>query len=165
MLLRAKYKVRSNWLNHQTMGSSSPTWRSIEGTKHLMAQSACIQVGNGILLELGWIHGFLIYLLSSLTQRKAIIHTVHWLYLNSLIQVIKGGTVISSETYLMNKISKLFREFSFPFTHNQTSGYGLPLLMGKYQWNQLIGLAGERTHLLVKMCLGEKFGKPRFMRN
>ena len=46
-LLRAKYKVGSNWLNHQTTGSSSPTWRSIEGTKHLMAQSVCFQVGNG----------------------------------------------------------------------------------------------------------------------
>ena len=47
MLLRAKYKVRSNWLNHQTVGSSSPTWRSIEGTKYLMTQSAFFQVGNG----------------------------------------------------------------------------------------------------------------------
>ena len=47
MLLRAKYKVRSNWLNHQTAGSSSPTWRSSEGTKQLMAESACFQIGNG----------------------------------------------------------------------------------------------------------------------
>ena len=123
------------------------------------------KLAMGILLEPGWIRGFLIYLLSSLAQRKALIQTVHWLYLNSLIQVIKGGTIISSETYLMNKLSKLFREFLFPSTHKQTNGYGLPLLMGKYQWNQLIGLAGERTRLLVKMCQGEKFGKPRFMRD
>ena len=146
MLLRAKYKVRSNWLNHQTTGSSSPTWRSIEGTKHLMAQSAYFQVGNGNSIRT-WQDPWIPDLPSFFPRpKKALILTMLWLYLNSLIQVIKGGTVISSETYLMNKLSKLFREFLFPSTHKQTSGYWLPLLMGKYQWNRHIGLAGEPSY-------------------
>lgn len=46
-VLRAKYKVRRNWINHQTVGSPSMIWRSIESIKHLISHSACILVGNG----------------------------------------------------------------------------------------------------------------------
>jgi len=45
-VLRAKYKVRGNWQNHKTVGSPSKIWRSLEGTKSLLARSACILVGN-----------------------------------------------------------------------------------------------------------------------
>ena len=46
-VLRAKYKVRGNWLNHKTMGSPSKIWRSLEGMKSLLACSACMLIGNG----------------------------------------------------------------------------------------------------------------------
>ena len=46
-ILKAKYKVRRNWINHQTVGSPSMIWRSIESIKHLISHSACILVGNG----------------------------------------------------------------------------------------------------------------------
>ena len=35
-LLRAKYKVRNNWLNHKASGSISPVWKSLEGIKQLI---------------------------------------------------------------------------------------------------------------------------------
>ena len=40
-VLRAKYKVRGNWLNHKTVGSPSKIWRSLEGTKSC---SQCLHV-------------------------------------------------------------------------------------------------------------------------
>lgn len=46
-LLRAKYRVRGNWLAHQISSSSSPIWRSIAGTKQIISRGACILVGNG----------------------------------------------------------------------------------------------------------------------
>ena len=46
-VLRAKYKVWGNWLNHKTVGSPSKIWRSLEGTKSLLARNACMLVGNG----------------------------------------------------------------------------------------------------------------------
>ena len=46
-LLRAKYRVRGNWLAHQISSSSSPIWRSISGTKQIISRGACILVGNG----------------------------------------------------------------------------------------------------------------------
>ena len=46
-VLRAKYKVRGNWLNHKTVGSPSKIWRSLEGMKSLLAHSVCMLIGNG----------------------------------------------------------------------------------------------------------------------
>ena len=46
-LLRAKYKVRNNWLNHKASGSISPVWKSLEGIKQLIAQGACMLIGSG----------------------------------------------------------------------------------------------------------------------
>ena len=36
-LIRAKYKVRNNWLKHKASGSISPVWKSLEGIKQLIA--------------------------------------------------------------------------------------------------------------------------------
>ena len=46
-MLRAKYKVMGNWLNHKTVGSPSKIWRSLEGMKSLLARSAYMLIGNG----------------------------------------------------------------------------------------------------------------------
>ena len=45
-VLKAKYKVRGNWLNYKTMGSPSKIWRGLEGMKSLLARSACMLIGN-----------------------------------------------------------------------------------------------------------------------
>lgn len=51
-LLCAKYMVRQNWLNQPTpIGPSrgpSPIWKSMEGTKALIAQGAYLLARNGI---------------------------------------------------------------------------------------------------------------------
>ena len=46
-LLRAKYKVRQNWFNQPTPSGSSPIRKSLEVTKALIAQGACLLTGNG----------------------------------------------------------------------------------------------------------------------
>ncbi|KAF3956171.1 hypothetical protein CMV_018682 [Castanea mollissima] len=46
-LLRVKYKVRTNWLNHKASGSISSVWKSLEGIKQPVAQGACILIGSG----------------------------------------------------------------------------------------------------------------------
>ena len=45
-LFRAKYKVRSNWLNHKASGSISLIWKSLEGIKQLIAQGVCMLIGS-----------------------------------------------------------------------------------------------------------------------
>ena len=39
--------ARQNWLNQPTPSGSSPIWKSLEGTKALIAQEACLLPGNG----------------------------------------------------------------------------------------------------------------------
>ncbi|XP_065629740.1 uncharacterized protein LOC136067578 [Quercus suber] len=46
-VLRAKYKIRNNWLSHSYHGHASPFWKSLLGIKHIIAKAACIVLGNG----------------------------------------------------------------------------------------------------------------------
>ena len=46
-VLRAKYKIQDNWLAHHSPSNVSPFWKSMMGTKHLIAKAACLLVGNG----------------------------------------------------------------------------------------------------------------------
>ena len=45
--MKAKYKIRDNWLAHHSHSNASPFWKSLIGTKHLIAKAACLLVGNG----------------------------------------------------------------------------------------------------------------------
>lgn len=40
-LLRAKYKVSSDWLRIEPPKTTSPTWRAIERAKKLVEKGAC----------------------------------------------------------------------------------------------------------------------------
>ncbi|KAK9992588.1 hypothetical protein SO802_027573 [Lithocarpus litseifolius] len=51
-LLRAKYKVRNNWLNHEASGCISLVWKSLEGIKQLIAQGAYMLIGSGNTLRI-----------------------------------------------------------------------------------------------------------------
>ena len=63
--LKAKYKVRHNWLNHCFLGNASPVWKSLYGIKQLISKAACMLVGddNSIRIwEDPWVpelHGFI----------------------------------------------------------------------------------------------------------
>ena len=46
-MLKAKYKVRNNWLSLSFSGKASPFWKSLMGIRHLVAKAACFQVSNG----------------------------------------------------------------------------------------------------------------------
>ena len=46
-VLKVKYKIRDNWLAHHSPSNASPFWKSLIGTKHLIAKAACLLVGNG----------------------------------------------------------------------------------------------------------------------
>ena len=46
-VLRAKYKIRNNWLTHSYHGHASPFWKSLLGIKHIIAKAACIVLGSG----------------------------------------------------------------------------------------------------------------------
>ena len=45
-VLKAKYKVRNNWLSLSFLGKASPFWKSLMGIKHLVVKAASLQVGN-----------------------------------------------------------------------------------------------------------------------
>ena len=45
--MRAKYKIRNNWLTHSYSGHATPFWKSLLGIKHLISEAACILFGNG----------------------------------------------------------------------------------------------------------------------
>ena len=45
--LKAKYKVRHNWLNHCFLGKAFSVWKSLLGDKHLISKAACMLVGDG----------------------------------------------------------------------------------------------------------------------
>ena len=45
-VLRAKYKIRNNWLSHISQGNSSPIWKSL-GVKYIFSKAACMTVGDG----------------------------------------------------------------------------------------------------------------------
>ena len=40
-ILRAKYKVRDDWLRRETLKVASPVWRAIEGVKDIIVKGAC----------------------------------------------------------------------------------------------------------------------------
>ena len=46
-VLKAKYKVRQNWLNHCFLGNASSVWKSLSGIKQLISKAACMLVGDG----------------------------------------------------------------------------------------------------------------------
>ena len=45
-MLKAKYKVRNNWLSLLYSGKASPSLKSLMGIRHLVVKVACFQVGN-----------------------------------------------------------------------------------------------------------------------
>ena len=45
--LLSKYKVRGNWLNHNSISSKSWIWKGIENAKQLLSKGACMMVGDG----------------------------------------------------------------------------------------------------------------------
>ena len=45
-VLRAKYKIRVNWLAHHSPSNASPFWKSMSRIKHLIAKAVCLFVGN-----------------------------------------------------------------------------------------------------------------------
>ena len=46
-VVRAKYKIRHNWLFHLSQGNSSSIWKSLEGVKHIFSNVACMIVDDG----------------------------------------------------------------------------------------------------------------------
>ena len=46
-MVRAKYKVRHDWLYSDPPKSASPSWRAIEKVKQLIVKGACYIIGDG----------------------------------------------------------------------------------------------------------------------
>lgn len=46
-ILRAKYKVRNDWLRKEHPRSASPIWKAIEGVKKTIVKGACYLIGDG----------------------------------------------------------------------------------------------------------------------
>ena len=46
-ILRAKYKVRDDWLRRETLKVASPVWRAIEGVKDIIVKGACYLIEDG----------------------------------------------------------------------------------------------------------------------
>uniref|UniRef100_A0A2N9GPX3 Reverse transcriptase zinc-binding domain-containing protein n=1 Tax=Fagus sylvatica TaxID=28930 RepID=A0A2N9GPX3_FAGSY len=64
-VLRAKYKVGSNWLQARPAGAASFSWRGLEGVRYILAKGACHLVGSGdniLVWRDPWIPNLLDYL-------------------------------------------------------------------------------------------------------
>lgn len=46
-ILRAKYKVRHDWLHKDPPRAISPIWKAIETAKKIVAKGACYLIGDG----------------------------------------------------------------------------------------------------------------------
>ena len=46
-ILRAKYKVKDDWLRREPSRSASPVWKAIEGVKEIIVKGACYLIGDG----------------------------------------------------------------------------------------------------------------------
>ena len=46
-ILKNKYKVRRDWLRKEPTKFSSPNWRVIENSKHIIIKGACHTVRDG----------------------------------------------------------------------------------------------------------------------
>lgn len=64
-ILRAKYKVKGDWLRSDPIKAASPIWRAIESTKSLVVKRACYLVGDGTSINIWtdpwvpWLQGFI----------------------------------------------------------------------------------------------------------
>ena len=47
MILRAKYKVKNDWLRSEASKRASPIWKAIESTKGIISKGACYLIGDG----------------------------------------------------------------------------------------------------------------------
>ena len=63
-ILRAKYKVRNDWLRKNPPKRASPVWKAIEGAKKLIAKGACYLIRDGTSMDawidpwIPWVQGF-----------------------------------------------------------------------------------------------------------
>lgn len=46
-ILKAKYRVRDDWLRREPPKSASPVWKAIEGVKEIIVKGACYLIGDG----------------------------------------------------------------------------------------------------------------------
>ena len=47
MILRAKYKVKNDWLRTEASKRASPIWKAIESTRGIISKGACYLIGDG----------------------------------------------------------------------------------------------------------------------
>ena len=63
-ILRAKYKVKNDWLRKNPPKRASSVWKAIEGAKKLIAKGACYLIGDGTFVNawidpwIPWVQGF-----------------------------------------------------------------------------------------------------------
>lgn len=53
-ILRARYKVKHNWLHKDPPKADSPIWKAIKTTKKIVAKGACYLIGDGSTINV-WI--------------------------------------------------------------------------------------------------------------
>ena len=63
-ILRAKYKVRNDWLQKNLPKRASSVWKAIEGAKKLIVKGPCYLIGDGTSVNawidpwIPWVQGF-----------------------------------------------------------------------------------------------------------
>ena len=63
-ILRAKYKIKQDWLHKDPPKSASPVWKAIKGVKNIIDKGACYLIGDGASINVWldpwvpWLQGF-----------------------------------------------------------------------------------------------------------
>ena len=64
-ILRAKYKVKEDWLQAEATKYASPIWKAIEGARVIVKKGACFLIGDGESVDIWldpwvpWVHNFI----------------------------------------------------------------------------------------------------------
>lgn len=129
-ILRAKYKVKNDWLRSVASKCASPIWKAIESTKGIITKGACYLIGDGksmdVWLDLGYL-GFkaLSILLGVLHQHPHLSKSP-----TSSIWSCAARKHLLFSTFSHPQMPRPYSQFPFPTDQDQISLYGYLILKG-----------------------------------
>ena len=129
-ILRAKYKVKGDWIRSDPTKAASPIWRAIESSKSLVTKGACYLVGDDTSINIWndpwvpWLQGFIL----SLNLLHSPTSPLKCHLLSTMTSIV--GSRISLTKYLRLNQLKQSSLYPFPSHLELTSSAGSLNLKG-----------------------------------
>lgn len=159
-ILRAKYKVRNDWLRREPLGNTSPIWKAIEGVKEIIVKGACYLIGDGASINV-WLDPWVPWIQNFIPKPAQPAYAETPLMVSMLIMdhPSTGERVLSA-----NSLRHLLQRQSFPahllLTEAMTNLFGCLAQKENLQSNWLTKLPTRSLHrVLYLTSCGEGYGK------